>query len=316
MIAVILVRAHRGAAAPVHGNAIAVVDAAHRAAPRLDAVDSRPGAIAYGAGSIWVASPDSRSVARISPSSRRVVASIPLGGPAQGLAAAGRRLWAVGSSPTDRSLTLDRIDPTFDTAARVRRLPMVVAGRQRLNHAARRRRCVVAPRAGHLTRIDARSGRTLSRIDPNVAPAAVAPGFGSSWLAYREANLVVRVDSLGAHHADPGRAGTVGDRGRPARRLGRERARRDRQVDRPGHELGSPDDPGRQRAVRDPPKATASGWRTAATGRFADRRAHEPPTATGRGRRKPAGARRGGGQGVGERPAAAAPPSRRAARSW
>ena len=156
-------------------------------------LDSRPAAIAYGAGSIWVSYPDAPSVARISPSARRVVASISLDRPAQGLAATNRSLWAVGSSPTDTFLTLDQIDPTFDTVARVRRLPMVDAGDSG-SIAAERDTVVVAPRAGYLTRIDARSGRTLSRIDPNVAPTAVAQGFGSSWLAYREANLVVRID--------------------------------------------------------------------------------------------------------------------------
>ena len=49
-----------------------------------------------------------------------------------------------------------------------------------------------------MTRVDARSGRTLGQLDPNAAPSAAALGFGSSWLAYREANLVVRVDSSGA----------------------------------------------------------------------------------------------------------------------
>ena len=38
----------------------------------------------------------------------------------------------------------------------------------------------------------------MSRIDPNAAPTAVAQGFGSSWLAYREADVVVRVDATGA----------------------------------------------------------------------------------------------------------------------
>jgi DNA-binding SARP family transcriptional activator/ABC-type transport system substrate-binding protein len=197
VLAATLVKAHPGAAEPVHGNAVAVVDAATAQLLGSVAVDSRPAAIAYGAGSIWVSSPDARSVARISPSSRRVVASIPLDTPAQGLAATNRSLWAVGSSPTDSSLTLDQIDPTFDTVARVWRLPMVVLG-DGGSIAAERNSVVVAPRAGFLTRIDARSGRTLSRIDPNIAPTAVAQGFGSSWLAYREANLVVRVDATGA----------------------------------------------------------------------------------------------------------------------
>ena len=98
VIAVSLVKPHRGAAALVHGNAVAVVDAATARLLGSVPVDSRPAAIAYGAGSIWVASPDVRSVARISPSSRRVVASVPLDRPAQGLAATERSLWAVGSS--------------------------------------------------------------------------------------------------------------------------------------------------------------------------------------------------------------------------
>ena len=188
---------NREAAAPVDGNAVAIVDATAARLVGSVSVDSRPTAIAYGAGSIWVSHPDARSVARISPSSWRVVASIALDRPAQGLAATNGSLWAVGSNATDTSLTLDQIDPTFDTVARVRRLPMVVAGDSG-SIAAERNSVIVAPRAGYLTRIDARSGRTLSRIDPNVAPTAVAQGFGSSWLAYREANLVVRVDGTGA----------------------------------------------------------------------------------------------------------------------
>ena len=160
------------------------------------AVDSRPGAIAYGAGSIWVAYPDARSVARISPSSRRVVASILLHRPAQGLAATTRSLWAVGSSPTDSSLTLDQIDLTFDTAAGVRRLPMVVLG-DGGSIAAERDSVVVAPRAGYLTRIDARSGRTLTDR-PECRAGCGGAGFGSSWLVDREENLVVRVDATGA----------------------------------------------------------------------------------------------------------------------
>ena len=75
IFAVAFVDPSRGSRAR-HGNAVAVVDAASAHLLGSMAVDSRPGAIAYGAGSIWVAYPDARSVARISPSSRRVVAPI------------------------------------------------------------------------------------------------------------------------------------------------------------------------------------------------------------------------------------------------
>ena len=182
--------------APVDGNAVAVIDAAHARLLGSVPVDSRPAAVAAGAGSIWVSSPDASSVTRISPATRRVVASIPLDRPAASLAAGDGSIWAVGSDAADTSLTLDRIDPTFDTAARVRRLPMVSAG-DTGSVASARDTVVVAPRSGFLTRIDARSGR-VARIDPNAAPAAVAQGFGSSWLAYPEADAVVRVDATGA----------------------------------------------------------------------------------------------------------------------
>ena len=196
-IAAVAARKAPHTAAPVRGDAVAVVDAAHARLLGSVPVSSPPGAIAYGAGSVWVSFPDSRSVSRISPGSRRVAASIPLGVAAQSLAVAGSALWAVGSGPTDPYLTLERINPTFGSVSRVRRLPVVVMGDSG-SLSGRGETLLVAPRTGLLTRIDARSGRTLGQLDPNAAPSAAALGFGSSWLAYREANLVVRVDSSGA----------------------------------------------------------------------------------------------------------------------
>ena len=199
VLAVTLWQGHGGAAAaPVNGDAVAVVDAAHARLLGFVPITSRPAAIAAGGGSIWVSFPDAGSVARISPVSRRVTASIPLDRPAASLAAAAGDIWVVGSIDTDASLTLDKIDPTFDTVTPVRRLPMVAPG-DTGSLATAGNTLVVAPRSGFLTRIDARSGRTLSRTDPNAVPTAVAQGFGSSWLAYREADVVVRVvDATGA----------------------------------------------------------------------------------------------------------------------
>ena len=190
-------RGHAGGAVTAHGNALAVVDAATGRLVGTTAVDSRPAAIAYAAGSVWVSYPENRSIDRISPTSLRTVASVRLDVPAQSLATAAGTVWAVGSNFTDNSLTLDRIDPTFATATRVQRLPLVVAG-DTGSLAGGRGAVVVAPRSGFVTRVDARSGRVLGRIDPTVPPTAVTRGFGSTWLAYREANEVVRIDSTGA----------------------------------------------------------------------------------------------------------------------
>ena len=116
---------------------------------------------------------------------------------AQSLAVAGGRLWAaVAAAPTDTRLTVVRIDPTFDSVSRVTRVPIVAAG-ESASLAARGATVVVAPRSGRLTWIDARDGRTLERTDINAAPNAIAVGFGSTWLAYREAGVLLRVDADG-----------------------------------------------------------------------------------------------------------------------
>jgi len=190
-------RDHTHGAAVAHGDALAVVDATTAKLVRTTAVDSRPGAIAYAAGSIWVSYPDTRSIARVSPGSLRTVTSVPLDVPAQSLAVAASDVWAVGSNFTDTYLTLDRIDPTFATATRAQKLPLVVSG-DTGSLAGGAGSIVVAPRSGFVTHIDARSGRVVGRIDPTVPPTAVAKGFGSTWLAYPEANEVVRIDATGA----------------------------------------------------------------------------------------------------------------------
>jgi DNA-binding SARP family transcriptional activator len=181
----------------VRGDAVAVVDAAAARVIGSLPLTTPPGAIAYGDGSVWVSSPAARSVVRISPQSRRVTASIPLTVAPQSLAVAGAAVWALGSGATDPYVTLERIDPTFGTPSRARRLPVVVGG-DTGSLSARGKTLLVAPRTGPLNWIDARSGQVLRRLDPNAAPSAAALGFGSTWLAYRDADEVLRVEPSGA----------------------------------------------------------------------------------------------------------------------
>ena len=199
LLVVIMVVARKSPAPTpvVRGDAVAVVDAATARLVGSVPVTSAPGAIAYADGTVWVSVPDSRSVARISAASQRVVGSVLLAVPAQSLAGAGAAVWAVGSAPTAPFLTLERIDAAFGIAATQRHLPTVVAGDSG-SVVARGDTLLVAPRSGLLTRIDARNGRTLGQVDPNAAASAAAIGFGSSWLVYPEANLVIRVDRTGA----------------------------------------------------------------------------------------------------------------------
>jgi DNA-binding SARP family transcriptional activator/ABC-type transport system substrate-binding protein len=189
-------------AAPVTGNAVAIVDASSGRLVGSVPLDSAPGAITYGAGSLWVSLPDARVVDRLAPASRKVLASVPLERPAQSLAASSRSVWAVGSTINDTTLTLERIDPTFDSATRVRRLPLLDWG-ETGSLAATRDTVIVAPQSGPLITLDARNGQTLSKVNPTVSPTAVAHGFGSTWLVYREANLVVRIDATGGSTTIP-----------------------------------------------------------------------------------------------------------------
>ena len=108
----------------------------------------------------------------------------------------GRRRWAIGAAPADTGLAVERINPTFDSTSHVTRVPMVVAGDSG-SLSARGDTVVVAPRSGPPNTDDARTGRTLDRTDINAAPNAIAVGFGSTWLAYPEANVLVRIDADG-----------------------------------------------------------------------------------------------------------------------
>ena len=172
-------------------------------------------AIAYGAGSIWV-SLSRRSLRRTDLAvSRRVVASISLEAAAQDLAATGS-----GSGRSARALPIppsrsSEIDPTFDTVARVRRLPMVVAGDSgsiaaERGHGRRRASRRVPDADRRSERADARPGSTRSRADCGRA--------GLRQLVARlprgEPRRPRRRDPAPSH--DPGRTWAVGGDGRPS----------------------------------------------------------------------------------------------------
>ena len=310
VLAVTLWQGHGGAAAaPVNGDAVAVVDAAHARLLGSCRIDFAPGGDRrrrrLDLGLVSRRRLRRADLTRL-PACRGLDPARPAGAEPRGRRRRhlGRRL----ESDTDTSLTLDRIDPTFDTVTRVRRLPMVVPGDTGSLATAGRNAVVVAPRSGFLTRIDARSGRTLEPDRPERRTDGRRAGLRQlvARLPRGEPRRARRRRDRCDHH-DPGRTWTVGGDRRPPRGLGRRCARRDGQVDRSRDELG------RSRRSRSGvrPSAIAEGdgsiWVANARRRDADahRRAHEPADRARHRRRQPAGARRGGRQGLGERPAAA-----------
>src|SRR6266540_1090288 len=91
-------------------------------------VGSRPGQIAFGSGSLWVANLDDQTISRIDVATRRVSRTLPVVDTPTGLATSPGAVWVLGSTPTAPSVTVRRIDPQFDVVARQTRIGNVVPG--------------------------------------------------------------------------------------------------------------------------------------------------------------------------------------------
>jgi YVTN family beta-propeller protein len=178
-------------------NSVAEIDAKTDRVVRTGTVGVRPLAVAYGAGSLWVANLDDETISRVDPRTLRQLHTIPVGEPPTGVAIADRAVWVASAVPGRTSVHVRRIDPQFDALGRPRRLSDVVAG-SAAAIAAGDRTLWVAPYAGPLARLDPRTGRvTGRRIDPNAAPTALVAGAGAAWMTDTDGGNVARVDPTG-----------------------------------------------------------------------------------------------------------------------
>jgi YVTN family beta-propeller protein len=149
-------------------------------------VAGEPTALAYGAGSLWVADGQHRRVAQIDPATNRVVRRFGVGNSPRGVAATAGAVW-VASSVDGR---VDRIDLT--RAGAVRHIPLqggpaaVAAGAGAV--------WVAGEDSGVVTRLEARTGAALDVIGVGNGPAAVAVGEGAVWAANRADGTVSRID--------------------------------------------------------------------------------------------------------------------------
>jgi YVTN family beta-propeller protein len=186
-----------GGGLTVEGNAVAEIDpGSNKVVGQVPNVGARPGSIASGSGSLWVANLDDQTVARIDPSTRSVERTIPVQDPPTGLAASPGAVWVVGSNVGSSSVAVRRIDPQFATVSNRTSVGNVVPGGPGFV-AARGGTVWVAPSSGLLSRLDATDARVVGRIDPNSGPAAVALGAEAVWVTDSEANTVTRIDPTG-----------------------------------------------------------------------------------------------------------------------
>jgi YVTN family beta-propeller protein len=177
-----------GSSVTVAPNAVAFIDPATNRVDATVQVGIRPSAVAYGAGSLWVANLDDRAVTRIDPETRTVVRTIPLNASPDALAVGEDAVWVVNG----RLGVLYRLDPAFNSVSGSRTLAeraiTYVGGG-------------VAVGGGDVWAAFADS--TLARVDPTTLEAATARvtgagptslvlAFGSVWVAISDASRGVQ----------------------------------------------------------------------------------------------------------------------------
>ena len=95
-------------------NEVAAIDTRSDRVVGAVPVGDRPGGIAFGSGSLWVANLDDQTISRVDPNSRRTLPMIPVGGQPAGIAAGSHGVWVV-ESPGTSSVLVGRVDPVFNT---------------------------------------------------------------------------------------------------------------------------------------------------------------------------------------------------------
>jgi YVTN family beta-propeller protein len=195
----------------LHGispNAVGVIDLETNELVAEVPVGARPGAVAVGEGSVWVANLDDETVSRIDRETREVLRTIPVGDPPSDIAVGHGSVW-VGLGPLAE---LTRINAKQNRAGR----PIPAFGEY---EGCGNTRASIAVGAGavwfvceeqnvDLGRVDPRTGKTarigyeagLLASGSSVAPefSDVAYGLGSLWIVNRAANEVIEVDPAAA----------------------------------------------------------------------------------------------------------------------
>lgn len=175
-------------------NSLAAIDTDTNRVVGQVPVGTRPGAIAFASGSLWVANLDDQTISRVDPKTLSTLRAITAAGPPTGIAAASGGVWVVVSSATATSVSARRIDPEFNRIDENVPIGNVLPGSPGAV-AAEGDALWVAPYSGELTRVDPQTGRVVTHIDPNAAPGGIAVGAGAVWMTDSFAGNVIRVDN-------------------------------------------------------------------------------------------------------------------------
>ncbi len=165
----------------------------HRETDRLETIDAGadPTALAFGGGSLWVGGGDDGAVTQVDPGANRVVQRIPVGNGLRALAVGHGALWA--ATALDGEVV--RIDLRSGRVTR----RVAVGGQPAALATGAGSVWAAGEESGTVTRIDPRSGDVIAGIAVGNGPAAVAVGLGAVWVANRQDGTVSRIDPATDH---------------------------------------------------------------------------------------------------------------------
>ena len=180
----------------VAANSVAVID------PRSDGViaavpvGTRPGAITFGSGSVWIANQDDQTISRIDPATLQALRTLSVAEVPTGLAASNNAIWVAGASPDGSGALVNAINTVFDEVGPTERVGDVWGGGT-VRVASQGDAVWVAPFGGLLSRLGAMTGHVVQQLDPSSGGSAIAVGGGAVWLTDTEGDNVTRVDPSG-----------------------------------------------------------------------------------------------------------------------
>ncbi|HZJ51832.1 MAG TPA: ABC transporter substrate-binding protein [Actinomycetota bacterium] len=149
-------------------------------------VGDRPGGVAVGADSVWVANSGDGTVSRIDPSSKVRIDTIQVGAEPSGIAFGYGQLW-VANGP---DATVSRVDP--ETSTEVQKIDVdsgptgMAAGLGSV--------WVTNKLDDTVSKIDPGTGKIEKTIDVGDGPSEIALGFGAVWVSNQFAGTVSKID--------------------------------------------------------------------------------------------------------------------------
>jgi peptide/nickel transport system substrate-binding protein len=155
---------------------------------RVDTLDvgQSPAALAFGGGSIWVAVADDGAIAQIDPDANRVVQRIAVGNGASAVAVGYGAIWV--------ATALDGEVVRVDLGSGRVTKRVAVGGRPVALAIGAGGVWVASEESGTVARIDPGTGEVLDSIAVGNGVAAVAVGLGAVWTANRDDGTVSRID--------------------------------------------------------------------------------------------------------------------------